>query len=376
MRINYNESAILSNACVNAADSKLSLSIERLSSGYKINHARDNPAGLAISHKMNAQIRGLSQAKDNTNDGISVVETADGALEEVTAILQRMNQLSLQAGTDSTLDADRELINAEIKQLKSEVTRIASDTQFNGQVLLDGTFDLKGYTSNEDVTVEYYSDEVKKGKYSINMTGLVNADGSVNLGNITGKDGFKNLHNITAEGSPLVLDGGGDVVKKGSVTIKADGNFEMTIEYSKENTGLVDLDITGIGAMKIQAGANEGQEIAIRIPTISLSKMGIEDLDVSTMEGAQSGIESIKNALAYISDARSRLGAYENRMEHNTTNIDVTNENMTASYSRIMDVDMAEEMTEYSSQQVILQASISMLSQANEKPQQVLQLLQ
>ena len=199
MRINYNESAILSNACVNRADSALSLSIEKLSSGYKINHARDNPAGLAISHRMNSQIRGLSQAKDNTNDGISVVETADGAMEEITSIIQRMNQLAIQAGTDSTLDADRELLNDEIQQLKKEITRISTDTQFNGQTLLDGTFDLKGYTTDLNTKVEYYSDEVKTGKYEIDTTGLVKPDGSVDISKIQTKEGFKNLHNISAE---------------------------------------------------------------------------------------------------------------------------------------------------------------------------------
>ena len=359
MRINYNESAILSNACVNRADSALSLSIEKLSSGYKINHARDNPAGLAISHRMNSQIRGLSQAKDNTNDGISVVETADGAMEEITSIIQRMNQLAIQAGTDSTLDADRELLNDEIQQLKKEITRISTDTQFNGQTLLDGTFDLKGYTS--DI------------KYEIDTTNLVKPDGSVDLTKIENKEGFKNLHNISAEGKQIFDDNGN--LQETQVTIKADGNFEMTLSYTAENSS-VELDITGIGAMKIQSGVNEGQEIEVRISTISLKKMGIDKLDISTFEGAQKGIAMVKGALNYVNDARSRLGAYQNRMEHNISNVDVTSENMTSSYSRIMDVDMAEEMTEYSSQQVILQSSISMLSQANQKPEQILQLLQ
>lgn len=373
MRINYNESAILSNACVNRADSALSLSIEKLSSGYKINHARDNPAGLAISHRMNSQIRGLSQAKDNTNDGISVVETADGAMEEITSIIQRMNQLAIQAGTDSTLDADRELLNDEIQQLKKEITRISTDTQFNGQTLLDGTFDLKGYTTDLNTKVEYYSDEVKTGKYEIDTTGLVKPDGSVDISKIQSKEGFKNLHNISAEGKQIFDDNGN--LQETQVTIKADGNFEMTLSYTAENSK-VELDITGIGAMKIQSGVNEGQEIEVRISTISLKKMGIDKLDISTFEGAQKGIAMVKEALNYVNDARSRLGAYQNRMEHNISNVDVTSENMTSSYSRIMDVDMAEEMTEYSSQQVILQSSISMLSQANQKPEQILQLLQ
>jgi flagellin len=136
------------------------------------------------------------------------------------------------------------------------------------------------------------------------------------------------------------------------------------------------LDITGIGAMDTQIGANEGQQLAIRIPTITLDRMGIEDTDVTTQESSTDAIDEIKGAIQYVSDARSRLGAYQNRLEHTISNLDISNENMTSSYSRIMDVDMAEEMTTYTTQQVISQAATSMLAQANERPSQVLQLLQ
>lgn len=366
MRINYNESAILANACLNATDKSLSASIERLSSGLKINHAKDNPAGLAISNRMNAQIKGLGHATNNTNDGISVVQTADGAMDEITAMIQRMNQLCIQASTDTTTDEDRALINEEVQQLKQEVERIASDTEFNGQKLLDGTFDLKGYTNNKDVKVEYYSDEVKAGQYQIDIDGIVNADGSIDVSKLTGF----NVTGLTGTGTEPTAD------EDGIIKIKGDNNFQMEISYKAGATGTIDVDITGLGAMKIQTGANEGQELAVRIPTISLKKMGISKLDVSTAEGAQAGIASVKEALTYVNDARAKLGAYQNRMEHNTSNLAVSSENMTSSYSRIMDVDMAEEMTEYSTAQVLTQAGISMLAQANERPQQVLQLLQ
>lgn len=366
MRINYNESAILANSCLNATDKSLSASIERLSSGLKINHAKDNPAGLAISNRMNAQIRGLSQAKDNTNDGISVVQSADGAMDEITAIMQRMNQLSIQASNATITDDDRKLLDEEVQQLKQEVERIASDTEFNGQKLLDGTFDLKGYTDTEGVKVETYSDVVRTGTYEINLAGIINADGSVNVGN-TDFD----VPNLRGVGAMPTAD------KDGYIKLEGDGGFEFELSFKQANVGdTVKVDVTGIGAMKIQTGANEGQELAVRIPTISLKKMGLTDLDITTEAGAQAGIDAVKNALQYINDARARLGAYENRMEHNTSNLDVSSENMTSSYSRIMDVDMAEEMTEYSTQQVLTQAGISMLSQANERPQQVLQLLQ
>ena len=141
-------------------------------------------------------------------------------------------------------------------------------------------------------------------------------------------------------------------------------------------TNKMTIDITGIGAMDTQIGANEGQQLEIRIPTISLSRLGIERTEMTTQESCGNAINEIKGAILYVSDARSRLGAYQNRLEHTVSNLDITNENMTASYSRIMDVDMAEEMTNYTTEQVVSQAATSMLAQANERPSQVLQLLQ
>lgn len=373
MRINYNQSAVLANSCLNRNDKSLSASTERLSSGLKINHAKDNAAGLAISNRMDSQIRGLRQAKDNTNDGISVVETADGALSEISSIIQRMNQLSVQAADGVKTDEDRRLIDAEMQQLKEEITRIATDTQFNGQSLLDGSFDLKGYTDNEDVKVNYYSDNVKAGAYSVDIGALFNADGSANTSALTGFP----TDNLEAK----KLD-------DGTIKITAANDFEIRLWAADGAAGQVNIDITGIGAMKIQSGVNEGQELAVRIQKISLENMGIANLTlnptydengdevVSATDNSQAAIEMIKRAQSYINDARARLGAYENRMEHNVSNLDISSENMTSSYSRIMDVDMAEEMTEYTTMQVLSQAGISMLSQANERPQQVLQLLQ
>ena len=374
MRINYNQSAILANSSLNRTDSKLSDSIERLSSGLKINHAKDNPAGLAIANRMDSQIRGLSQANANTNDGISVVESADGAMSEISAIIQRMNQLANQAATDTKTDEDRRLIDEEVQQLKQEITRIAQDTQFNGQPLLDGTFDLKGYTDNPDVKVATYSDEVITGKYVISNLASMISTSTDPAGNTVYTVDTSSLAG-TDDKWPAGLTGTYDGHQ---LSLTGNGNFEikLDVEYADLPSGDLELDITGIGAMKIQMGANEHQELAVRIPEVSLKNMHIEDLDVTTPEGAQAGISQLKYALSYISNERSRLGAYENRMEHNTSNLAVSEENMTSSYSRIMDVDMAEEMVEYTTRQVLEQAGISMLAQANERPQQVLQLLQ
>ena len=382
MRINYNASAVISNKALNQSDSLLSQSLQRLSSGLKLNRAQDNPAGLAIANRMDSQIKGLGVAKNNTNDGISVINTAEGALSEMSAIVQRMNQLAVQSGTDSYTDKDRELLDQEYQQLKSELTRIAKDTEFNGMPILDGSFDLKGYTNDPKVTVDSYSQDVPVSKdYEVNVASLIRADKTVDVEQFTipGVETGK----VEASGYTGSFD-----EESYKVTLTGPGDFKLTLQLSyteaSDGTKTLDpptenplkLDITGMGAMKIQIGANEGQELAVQIPTVSLSRMGIEKSRINTMEGAQKAIEEAKGALDYINDVRSRLGAYQNRLEHNATSVDVSNENLTAAYSRIMDVDMAEEMTEYTTQQTLVQAGVSMLAQANERPQQVLQLLQ
>lgn len=362
MKINYNATAMMANYTLNRTDNKMTASMERLSSGYKINHAKDNPAGLAISNRMRAQIRGLGVGGNNTNDGISVVETCDGALGEISSIVQRMNELCIQAGDGVKTDDDREAIDKEVQKLKEEIERIARDTEYNGMPLLDGSFDLKGYTDNLDVKVNYYSDYVPKGNYEIDFTGLIDADGNVDVTKLT---------DFPQEGLLATYD-----EERQELTIKASGDFEMRLKTPADVTGTVNVDITHIGSMKIQIGANEGQELAIRIPRISLYDMKIEKLSAASFDDAQTGIQTTKEALSYVNAARSLLGAYQNRLEHNSASIDVSEETMTASYSRIMDVDMAEEMTEYTTRQVLEQAGISMLAQANERPSQILQLLQ
>ena len=167
MKINYNMSAIIANDKLAKTDTALSTSIEKLSSGYKINHAKDSPSGVAIAKKMHDQIRGLNRAAQNASDGISVIETAEGTLSEVQDMLQRMNELAIKGSTGTLSDSDRQTLQDEVDQLRDEIDRIAGSTEFNGNVLLDGTFDLKGYTSNPDVKVESYSDQAKIGNYYI-----------------------------------------------------------------------------------------------------------------------------------------------------------------------------------------------------------------
>lgn len=471
MKISYNAPAMRASNALNASDSKVSKSLGRLSSGLKVTASKDNPSGYAIGRRMNTQITGLGTATQSSNNGISVIETSDGALTEVHEILQRMNELAVKGETGTLTTSDRMTLEEEVKQLKAEITRIASDTEFNGQTLLDGTFDLRGYTNNHRVKMDYYSDQVIPKVYSIDSLSVIyDKDGKIDkdatsiiLGpefpvgvevsettktkiTLTGPLDFKmtleipkdekNTINIPEFNAVYDIqdDGAGNLVAKlnftdtvaafndakgealnfpagAGLTAQENGDGTDTLVIEDATTGFrweivckrpdtskakdgdtaeipvggggimsevedLELDATGIGAMDIQTGANEGQQLPVRIPTISLNRMGLEDTNMKTIEDSADANRAIKGAILYVSDARSRLGAYQNRLEHTVNNLAVSTENMTASYSRIMDVDMAEEMTNYTTEQVISQAAVSMLAQANERPSQVLQLLQ
>ncbi len=375
MKINYNVSAIIANAALSVTEGRYNVSSERLSTGFKVNHAKENPSGIAIAKRMNAQFRGLEHASQNASTAISVVSTAEGALTEMQSMVQRINELAIQAANGPKTDEDRAAIQAEVKELKDELARMMEDTEFNGRKLLNGDCDLKGYSDVEGVSVGYYSDEVPVAKYSLSVTQPLPRDAE---GNIDLKDGDVTL---LQDGSETAFPADATVTYSGDrVTVKAAGEFEvnfyMTDAYDSAASADITLDLTGMGAMRVQIGANEGQALDIRIPEVSLRTMNIEDIDISTEEGAQKAIELSKQANAFISSVRARIGAYENRLEHTGTSIDITEENVTAAFSRLMDTDMAEEMTEYTNQQVLNQAGISILTQANQRPSEMLQLLQ
>lgn len=367
MKINYNASAMIAHRSLTQSDNALSNSLERLSSGNKINHAKDNASGLAMAKRMNAQIRSLETANQNSNDGISAIQIAEGALNEITEMIQRMSELAVKASNGTITDEDRKNIDAEVQQLKGEVERVAQTTMYNGEVLLDGSFDLKGYTDNKDVKIVTYSDDVRAGAdFSITgLTAILDADGNI-------EDGFS----LTLSGADFPADC--EYTKKGdSIIVSNDKDFSIEFQIKASVSGVdITPDITGIGAMGLQIGTNEGQMLDVRIPTISLRAMSLEKADVLTEKSAKDFIDCAKEALKYVSSARSQLGAYTNRLEYTTKTLDVSEENMTAAYSRIMDTDMSKEMTEYSTNQVLVQAGTSMLAQANERPSQILQLLQ
>ena len=204
-------------------DNRLQQSLGRLSSGLKIVNAKDNPSGLAMSKRMNAQIKGISQATQNASDGVSIIEIADGSLSEIHDMLQRINELSVKSNTGILTDDDRRLINAEVQQLKEEITRISAETEFNGQKLLDGSFDLKGYTDQENVKVTYYSDAIKSGTYNVSLTGIVfNADGTIEeVGGVAGGPAFPDDVRVSQVDGNLV-------------TIRGSQDFELKLHVEDD----------------------------------------------------------------------------------------------------------------------------------------------
>lgn len=373
MRINYNVSAMLSNNALANNDTRLSNSLQRLSSGYKINRAKDNPSGLAMSKRMNAQIEGLGVANQNSADGVSIIETADGALTEVSAMLQRMNELAIKASNETMTDGDREIIQDEVAQLKEEITRVSKNTQFNGQNLLDGSFSPKGYSKVAGIKVNDFSESTPAAEYKITSLSIANerdADGQLT--------GNKVLRSITLDKS-FPKDVACKGIENDFLTLEGKNGFSIQLDINDLKAGTysnIDLTLMEVGPMRLQVGANEGQVMSISIPDMSLRNLGIDEMDVSTEKGSQKGIEQVKNAINFVNGVRGKLGAYQNRLESTMNSLDVTSENMTGAFSRIMDVDMAEEMTQYTTLQVLTQAGTSMLAQANERPSQVLQLLQ
>ena len=573
MKINHNISALKANVQLNKNDSAMSKSLEKLTSGFKINNASDDPAGMAISRKMKAQIRGLEKASSNASDGISVIQTAEGALEEVSSCLQRMNELAVQAANGTYTTEDRNAIQLEIDQLNEEIQRISDTTEFNTKKLLDGSVDRKSYTDSLDVKIIAIADEVaasdkyhivvqedprqavvlgqsmekdikltdtifdidqndkhKKQEAAITVNGqtiLINETDTYNsvyeklrdlcssidincfvtdmtdmddVGNqytdqannpinipvnydsnnyesagyqigklgeritkFNGNEGQQALvfvselygsnqqitvscndeniakklgiyrtdtvpdpdnpgQDITKESTTLEgkgVDAKVEVNKNPNVenafaetaTVFADGEvvritdnsgFEIKFEVAPNTTGTKFVDTQGgnngndklpiigdpgedknvrltvleAGEMSLHIGANAYQTMKVTIPAVTPKTLGVNIVNVRTKDGAEKAIDIIGEAIIDLSTIRAKLGAYENRLEHAISNIDTTNENMTESLSRIEDTDMAKEMANYTQYSVLVQAGTSMLAQANERPQNILSLLQ
>lgn len=468
MVIKHNMQALQSENILNNTTKKVGKSAEKLSTGYKINRASDDAAGLVISEKMRNQVRGLNQASENMQDGESMIQVADGAMGEVTSMLQRISELCVKSANDTNGEEDRDAIQGEVDQLISEIDNIAKKTQFNGIPILQGdggllvdgvegdlpmsvlgapgtTTPLVGLTdtasigtplpagernasyldfSNVDsnnvgdlVGQGFYLD-AEDGKYSIkfvdsgassmdpptpanNNTTIFNVDvSSIAAGVDDDVPGLlvTAIQGLLSQSANFCTD----LNTNQTMQMAELGNFMAMAEemdkngnptgrltvFNKDGSGDGDARIrtgtyTGIkrdlvGDRNIQSSANSGNSVVLNMPNTSTEALGIAKprIDVSTYESSNVSLDYIQNAINIISGQRSSLGAAYNRLEHSISNVDNTSENTQAAESRIRDVDMAEEMVEYSKQNILMQAGQSMLAQANQNPQGVVTLLQ
>ncbi len=391
MRINNNIMAMNANRQLAINNTNTQKSLEKLSSGFRINRAGDDAAGLAISEKMRAQIRGLTMASRNAQDGISLIQTAEGALTESHAILQRMRELAVQSANDTNVDIDRGEIQKEVDQLAKEISRIAETTEFNTQKLLNGEFKAifhVGANADQNVELGINAMDAK----SLKVNGIAY---SADVGDITG------LKVVSRTGEELKIE----FKVAESVTDQVTGSYDkdsntititLAAKAAKDNgETVIDSDKSTHAAVKsaLESVADEagikvvttdefvGSTTITSAPTavtIGESNWTAEEIigiDVSTQEAANIAITTINDAIQNVSAERSKLGAMQNRLEHTIRNLDTSAENLQAAESRIRDVDMAKEMMEFTKQTILQQAATAMLAQANQMPQTVLQLL-
>ena len=406
MRIQHNIMAM--NAYRNYANntSSLSKNLEKLSSGYKINRAGDDAAGLAISEKMRAQITGLDKAQDNAKDGISLVQTAEGALTEVHDMLNRMYELAEQSANGTFEDGtDRKQLQKEVNQLKSEINRIADSANFNGIKLLDGSMSANGTTSisaaastnKASVDVSITADSVfdSAGKRSeltfklsaVSSTAQDGAEVNEN-GEVTIKLKKKTLY--TAEDiQALLAKASATGAKVSKDTLEAAQNATVTgagIGKATNTTAWISLAKLTNGAAK----ANNGKPLTLQIGDTSdsfnqlrvgikdchVDALGLTDMKIGDQTSAAAALDKIKSAINYVSDVRGTLGATQNRLDHTINNLSVMQENIQDAESTIRDTDVADEMMAYTKNNILIQSAQAMLAQANQVPQGVLQLLQ
>lgn len=475
MRVNHNSMALNASQHFAKINKNIAKSMERLSSGYRITNPSDDAAGLAISTKMSAQIRGLDRASKNSNDGVSVIQSSEGGLEEIHSILGRMRELAVQAANDVNYEEDRDAIQEEIDSLVEEINQVVETTAFNDQKLLNGDLSRRTMSSEFSMEATYISEAVPEGLYELSVTadatqalyttgfsysgatvtkaqaGSMTVNGflveieegmtmtdvyeelqthlsKIGIDVMASSDGGTTKEEFTSGasvifktqeyGSEQKIEIGvendelaallgindGDIEYgtdcQASLTISDEGftstasfttagndiaivdrnGFEMnvTVEPGAAAGGAATttIEVFSAGTMVVQTGANSGEQISIDIPSISAADLGIDNLIMYTNEYASKAMEAIDAAVIRVSNIRSKLGAYQNRLEDIYDNLAVQEESITAAYSRIMDTDMAEEMTNYTQQDVLSQAAISMMTKSNERPESILQLLQ
>ena len=371
MIIQHNIMALNSYNRLGTNNGLISKNLEKLSSGYKINRAGDDAAGLAISEKMRAQVRGLDQASTNAQDGISLLQTAEGALNETHSILQRMRELAVQGANDTNTANDRGEIKKELDQLQSEITRIGNTTEFNTKKLLNGSVSSSIDNVGAGIGPAAGVTEIKSNGASAAADYTLSFDsgtGDLTLASVSlGKSSTINV-TAPAAGSMETTD---VIFAELGVTVTV--NEALTADITATNT----FEVTAGGSLSLMIGANQTQNMTVDIGDMRASAFtGLAAISVATASDAEAAVTTIQNAIDKVSAERSKIGAFQNRLEHTTNNLTTSSENLTAAESRVRDVDMAKEMMQFTKNNILNQASTAMLAQANQQPQGVLQLLQ
>lgn len=402
--INTNVMSLNSQRNLSKTSDGLATSLQRLSSGLRINSAKDDAAGLAIASRFTTQIRGLDQAARNANDAISLSQTAEGALGEVSNNLQRIRELAIQSRNATNSSSDRDALQAEVAQLKSEVQRVAEQTTFNGLNLLDGSFTSQAFqvgsnqgdTINVDSIVNSQIDALGSWNSVATASSTV-AVGTVTQGSVAGTTTAPAVYTLTVDGNTLytntVATGatgplgptGADLDAAWSTFASSNSGYSLSGSFADGTAVISKTDGTDI---VVASGATGGTGGTVTAPTYgagfvathnngvaSAAQTGFADLDISTVEGADNAILAMDAALAAVNSGRADLGAIQNRFSSVVANLQTTSENLTASRSRIMDTDFAKETAELTRAQILQQAGTAMLSQANSAPQAVLSLL-
>ncbi|APW36640.1 flagellin [Rhodoferax koreense] len=405
--INTNINSLTAQRNLGMSQGSLATSMQRLSSGLRVNSAKDDAAGLAISERMNTQVRGLTVGARNANDGISLAQTAEGSLGKVGDMLQRMRELAVQSGNSTNSAADRKALQAEVKQLADEVDRVAKQTSFNGQKILDGSFSgavfQVGANAGDNITVGALTDSTAKGlanvSYAYDKTTGIAASSVTDLSAITSTSALQIT--VAANGATTSYDLG--AIKEASSGTERMGQMVEAINRKSADTGLTafltaaddgtytidmmssKLDSAGNAAVVTLGSGfttgNSGRAGAALASTIDATNtttdaLGIDTLTVDTQASSWVALKKIDSAIDQVNSARADLGALQSRFENSAANIDIQVENLSASRGRIVDADFAKETANLSRTQILQQAGTAMVAQANKLPQGVLSLLQ
>jgi flagellin len=374
INVNTNVSAMTAQRYLNQASVGVGKSMESLSSVYKINSAKDDAAGLQISNRLSSQIRGLDVAVRNANDGISIAQTAEGAMTESTSILQRMRDLSLQSSNGSNSDSDRVAIQEEVTALDDELNRIAETTSFGGSRLLNGTFGTKSFQIGSD------SGEA----VMLSMSNLRSDNAAMGGTSYTAANGKGKDWAVTPENAQLTIGFTDKAGVEQALTIdaKQGDDIEQVATYINGQTDKVNASVNEDGQLQVVASSAD-----VKSPVSFGGSLGgelgfgagkaetVKDVDVTTVGGSQKAVAVLDAALQFVDSNRAQLGAFQNRFSHAISNLDNVSENVSASNSRIRDTDFAKETTSMTKSQILQQASSSILAQAKQTPNAALGLL-